>query len=501
MKLENSEKIAVEKERLSNTSYQEISTNDALINDTLPIEPVVVSTESGSKFMCRVPIIPDEVEHGEPENHDKPNVPNKLPKSFELQNEQENDDDDFILKAWELLNPLKGTCLQYTENTQWWSYEYCHSDMIRQFHIINPKDPIEKQAEMSFKLGSFDQLLPPLGLEGKAEGDKLGIKEATISESTGRKKYIYQIWGDGSICDMTGKPRQVEVQFHCDPSYQSHITHLREASVCNYIMVIHTDLLCQLPDFYDVVSSQVHTIQCQRVYTDKAHYEASGPGPNHDRLKGDIDTIGEEISDSITLEYLRSENRENGQFVKDLEYYMRKYGGENGVKGLINGAIRNDQRLGSDPKHRGSHDDAIKRELERLFIEFIDKYGMSDGEDAGDRNKIIKLYQLDDEDIPDYLRRALLKPQDQAHENVNDEQAPKGSKKRETADNYHNQLEQLVAAMEEQIKLAGLDASVKKKSQKRKRSKNKTSKSKRNSQNKGRGSEEADRDHGTHNEL
>ncbi|KAI7833931.1 hypothetical protein BX661DRAFT_169034 [Kickxella alabastrina] len=48
----------------------------------------------------------------------------------------------------------------------------------------------------------------------------------------GRKRFLTQVWGGGTLCDITGKPRQVEVQFHCDPNGPERISLADEVAVC-----------------------------------------------------------------------------------------------------------------------------------------------------------------------------------------------------------------------------------------------------------------------------
>lgn len=66
-----------------------------------------------------------------------------------------------------------------------------------------------------------------------------------------QKRYLVQRWEGGTICDMTGKPRAVEVQFHCSTVGTDHIALLRETSICEYLLVIHTPRLCSEPLFLD----------------------------------------------------------------------------------------------------------------------------------------------------------------------------------------------------------------------------------------------------------
>jgi hypothetical protein len=96
--------------------------------------------------------------------------------------------------------------------------------------------------------------------------DVLTANEALQNEETlSSKRYLVQRWGSGTLCDMTGLDRTVEVQvrflssfwtapdsfrqFHCNTQSTDKIALIREVSICNYVMVIHTPRLCGEPYF------------------------------------------------------------------------------------------------------------------------------------------------------------------------------------------------------------------------------------------------------------
>uniref|UniRef100_A0A0W0F8W3 Protein OS-9 homolog n=1 Tax=Moniliophthora roreri TaxID=221103 RepID=A0A0W0F8W3_MONRR len=62
-------------------------------------------------------------------------------------------------------------------------------------------------------------------------------------------RYLVQRWGDGTLCDKTGKPREVEVQFHCSMVMSDNILFVKEAKTCSYVLVINTPRLCGEPGF------------------------------------------------------------------------------------------------------------------------------------------------------------------------------------------------------------------------------------------------------------
>lgn len=90
---------------------------------------------------------------------------------------------------------------------------------MRQFHIERSHDgKVEKEQETaSFFLGMY----PGLSKESMVNADKKAVasiskqnqvKGKTELKKNGDQRYLVQRWGDGSRCDLTEKPRTIEVQ-------------------------------------------------------------------------------------------------------------------------------------------------------------------------------------------------------------------------------------------------------------------------------------------------
>jgi protein OS-9 len=95
-------------------------------------------------------------------------------------------------------------------------------------------------------------------------------------------RYLVQRWGDGEICDKTGKPREVEVQvqsthmrvqtsltfaqFHCSMATTDTIILVREAKTCSDVLVVHTPRLCGEPGFKSRLESRDESyIRCREI--------------------------------------------------------------------------------------------------------------------------------------------------------------------------------------------------------------------------------------------
>ncbi|TKA65467.1 hypothetical protein B0A55_09283, partial [Friedmanniomyces simplex] len=84
----------------------------------------------------------------------------------------------------------------------------------------------------------------------------------------GESRYLVQRLGGGTTCDLTGKERRIEVQFHCNPQSSDRISLIKETSTCAYLMVIQTPRLCNDVAFLPPQKDQPNTISCSPVLAD-----------------------------------------------------------------------------------------------------------------------------------------------------------------------------------------------------------------------------------------
>ncbi|KAJ2751194.1 Protein OS-9 [Coemansia pectinata] len=156
-----------------------------------------------------------------------------------------------VKRGEELLEPLKDRCLTYAGG--WWTFEYCHNQYVRQFHALGPD-----------KSGNTQEIEFRLGLHSK----RMELYDDEKVRRIGRSRYLTQVWGGGTLCDMTREPRDVEIEYHCDPHGPERIAMVEEVEVCSYAMIINTPRLCADPMFYDTAASAVYDIKCQHVLAD-----------------------------------------------------------------------------------------------------------------------------------------------------------------------------------------------------------------------------------------
>lgn len=164
----------------------------------------------------------------------------------------------------ELLREMEGQCMYYFSG--WWSYSFCYQKQIKQFHAlpagrgIPHYPPIEDTTTHSFILGKF------IGNKADEEKTKKSVKTDVAELRTkGGSRYLVQHLRGGTKCDLTGRERKVEVQFHCHPQSTDHIGWIKELTTCSYLMVIYTPRLCDDVAFLPPQQDEVHSIECREI--------------------------------------------------------------------------------------------------------------------------------------------------------------------------------------------------------------------------------------------
>lgn len=164
----------------------------------------------------------------------------------------------------ELLKGMQGQCIYYAAG--WWVYSFCYNDGIRQFHPLPPAGgiprfpPVEDPSVNSYVLGRFDSDSDS-PFTNSASDVQLAPKLRTLGETS----FLDVRLAGGTTCDLTGRARQIEVQFHCNPLSSDRINMIKETASCVYLMIIHTPRLCSDVVFRPPQVEQPHTITCQEI--------------------------------------------------------------------------------------------------------------------------------------------------------------------------------------------------------------------------------------------
>ncbi|EAW15133.1 PRKCSH domain-containing protein [Aspergillus clavatus NRRL 1] len=215
----------------------------------------------GQRYLCQIPQV---------EGDDRS-------QTNETDNLNEDDEQKELARATdrglELLREMEGKCMYYISG--WWSYSFCYKKQIKQFHArpfgpgVPNYPPLEDPATHSFVLGRFPSSSGNGGgaedVEGVAEHKKASTTDIAELQTKGGSRYLVQRLGGGTRCDLTGKPRKIEVQFHCHPQSTDRIGWIKELTTCSYLMVIYTPRLCNDVAFLPPQQDKPHAIDCREI--------------------------------------------------------------------------------------------------------------------------------------------------------------------------------------------------------------------------------------------
>ncbi|KAF7667717.1 hypothetical protein LDENG_00051440 [Lucifuga dentata] len=145
----------------------------------------------------------------------------------------------------ELLSPMNNApCLIKTKD--WWTYEFCHDQYIRQYHL----EDTEIKGDVLF-LGYYE-----------SEFD-WSNETAKASKQHRLKRYHSQTYVNGSKCDLNGNPRETEVRFVCEEGSSDYIARVDEPQSCRYVLTVHTSRTCQHPFLRPPSNAKPQGIVCQ----------------------------------------------------------------------------------------------------------------------------------------------------------------------------------------------------------------------------------------------
>lgn len=190
-------------------------------------------------------------------------------------------------KGWELMSGLDNQCLYYISG--WWSYKFCYGQDIVQFHAL-PSGvkgglPVRDPNSAEYILGRVEQKPPPRKKAGarQTRGDSplptdldsaqklVGDSKSPAPPNTelqvkGDQRFLVQRMEGGTLCDLTGRDRTIEIQYHCNPgSTNDRIGWIKEITTCSYLMLIHTPRLCEDVAFLPPKETRAHPINCQLI--------------------------------------------------------------------------------------------------------------------------------------------------------------------------------------------------------------------------------------------
>lgn len=179
-------------------------------------------------------------------------------------------------RGWELLQDLEGNCLYY--GSGWWSYSFCYNSEIIQFHPLPPqagKPSIPPERDPTTKQYILGKAKPSQSKEDEW-GNQIDVRKGkgndeppkTELQIKGDTRYLAQKMEGGTKCDLTGKPRKVEVQYHCNPHVTDRIGYIKEVTTCSYLMVVYTPRLCNDVAFMPPPDTKANEIVCHAIVSE-----------------------------------------------------------------------------------------------------------------------------------------------------------------------------------------------------------------------------------------
>eukprot|EP00535_Pseudo-nitzschia_heimii_P001924 CAMPEP_0197176478 /NCGR_PEP_ID=MMETSP1423-20130617/2394_1 /TAXON_ID=476441 /ORGANISM="Pseudo-nitzschia heimii, Strain UNC1101" /LENGTH=675 /DNA_ID=CAMNT_0042625859 /DNA_START=11 /DNA_END=2038 /DNA_ORIENTATION=+ len=142
------------------------------------------------------------------------------------------------------LAKLTGLCAQL-HPPAWWSYEWCHQESVKQFHVKVVKTSsgaIQKfELESITSLGSYSKRI--INVDRDADGEKKNDppkKEDDLAQGRRELGRVVDTFVGGDVCTETGLPRVTEATFRC--CSRKHLT-IRKGGVLKDGNQVDTDLI------------------------------------------------------------------------------------------------------------------------------------------------------------------------------------------------------------------------------------------------------------------
>jgi Glucosidase II beta subunit-like protein len=242
-------------EEIAETSLQTQKEGSSTREDRFLHEEYEVLKQNGRAYFCTIPIVKSISVNGTDDQ------PSEVDQQKELTRA--------TAKGRELLRGMEnGQCLFYT--TGWWTYSFCYNSQVRQFHAL-PQNaaggriwpPQEDPTTPAYILGKVEAQRAPDSSAPETH-QKTDLAELQTKSET---SYLVQKLDSGTPCDLTGKARKVEIEFHCNPHSTDRIGWIKETATCSYLMVIYTPRLCNDIAFVPPKESRAHAITCQEMLT------------------------------------------------------------------------------------------------------------------------------------------------------------------------------------------------------------------------------------------
>uniref|UniRef100_A0A8B9C603 Endoplasmic reticulum lectin n=1 Tax=Anser brachyrhynchus TaxID=132585 RepID=A0A8B9C603_9AVES len=124
----------------------------------------------------------------------------------------------------------------------WWKYEFCYGKYVHQYH----ED--KESGKTSVVVGTWNK-------EEHIEWSKKNAARTYYLREDGTQtvRMVSHFYGNGDVCDLTEKPRQVTVKLKCKESDSPHAVtiYMLEPHSCQYILGVESPVICKILDTAD----------------------------------------------------------------------------------------------------------------------------------------------------------------------------------------------------------------------------------------------------------
>lgn len=152
------------------------------------------------------------------------------------------------------LEGITGACVRRNEG--WWTYEVCIGRSVRQFHAAAGT----AAPAVDFSLGSFQGKSGTVADTARGRSYAIGhvaggsgprVSFTSVSAGLPEAPALVQLYGDGTPCDETGRPRESEVRFVCQGDEALLLRSVKEVATCRYVVTVAAAAACSHPELGD----------------------------------------------------------------------------------------------------------------------------------------------------------------------------------------------------------------------------------------------------------
>jgi protein OS-9 len=129
-------------------------------------------------------------------------------------------------------------------------------------------------------------------------------------QDNGDNRYLAHKMKSGTLCDLTMRPREIEIQYHClATSTSDRIAWIKEVTTCSYLMVVNTPRLCTDVAFQPQPPAESHEILCKPIIGEAGtDSSATDTAPQEPARSGEAEAGATSSNAADILKSLAKEN-------------------------------------------------------------------------------------------------------------------------------------------------------------------------------------------------